>query len=79
MVKINASRFVLWACHPERSAAKLKDPHPLARVRRERILPEAVEDILRQMAEILAAYGEISFVESAVFIDVWKTRMLFLQ
>ena len=35
-------------------------------------LPEAVEDLLRQLVNLLAAHGEISFDESAVFIDGTK-------
>ena len=51
-------------------------------------LPEAVEDLLHQMVQLLIQYGEISFEKSAVFIDgtkieanagrytfVWKTKV----
>ena len=62
------------------------DHNTIARFR-SRHLPDAVEDLLCQMVEILVEQGEISFEESAVFIDgtkieanagrytfVWKTR-----
>ena len=35
-------------------------------------LPEAMEDLLQQMVQLLVAHGEISFGESAVFIDGTK-------
>ncbi len=35
-------------------------------------LPEVIEDLLYQLVQILAAHGEISFEESAVFIDGTK-------
>ncbi len=63
------------------------DHNTIARFRREH-LPYAVEDLLRQMVELLVKYREISFDESAVFIDgtkieananrysfVWKTAV----
>ena len=63
------------------------DHNTLARFRSQH-LPEAVEDLLCQMVNLLVAHGEISFKESAVFIDgtkieanagrytfVWKTRV----
>ena len=66
---------------------KVPDHNTIARFRSQH-LPEAVEDLLQQMVEILVAHGEISFEESAVFIDgtkieanagrytfVWKTRV----
>ena len=66
---------------------KVPDHNTIARFRSEH-LPDAVEDLLYQMVQILAAHGEISFEESAVFIDgtkieanagrytfVWKTRV----
>jgi len=66
---------------------KAPDHNTIARFR-SRHLPEAVEDLLQQMVELSVAHGEISFEESAVFIDgtkieanagrytfVWKTRV----
>ena len=66
---------------------KAPDHNTIARFRSEH-LPEAVEDLLYQMVQLLMAHGEISFEESAVFIDgtkneanagrytfVWKTRV----
>lgn len=63
------------------------DHNTIARFRSQH-LPEAVEDLLQQMVQLLVAHGEISFEESAVFIDgtkieanagrytfVWKTRV----
>lgn len=63
------------------------DHNTIARLLNEH-LPEAVEDLLRQMVNLLAAHGEISFEESAVFINgtkieanagrytfVWKTKV----
>lgn len=63
------------------------DHNTIARFRSEH-LPEVIEDLLYQMVEILVKHGEISFEESAVFIDgtkieanagrytfVWKTRV----
>ena len=62
------------------------DHNTIARFRSKH-LPEAVEDLLCQMVNLLVAHGAISFEESAVFIDgtkiganasqysfVWKTR-----
>ena len=56
---------------------------------RSKHLPEAAEDLLYQMVELLVKNGEISFEKSAVFIDgtkiesnagrytfVWKTRVI---
>ena len=61
------------------------DHNTIARFRRNH-LPEAIEDLIQQLVELLIAHGEISFKESAVFIDgtkieananrykfVWKT------
>ena len=66
---------------------KAPDHNTIARFRSQH-LPEAVEDLLQQMVQLLVAHGEISFEESAVFIDgtkieanagrytfVWKTRV----
>ena len=66
---------------------KAPDHNTIARFRSQH-LPDAVEDLLQQMVELLVAHGEISFEESAVFIDgtkieanagrytfVWKTRV----
>ena len=63
------------------------DHNTIARFRSEH-LPEAIEDLLSQLVSLLVAHGEISFEESAVFIDgtkieanagrysfVWKTRV----
>lgn len=63
------------------------DHNTIARFRREH-LPYAVEDLLNQMVKLLVNCGEISFEESAVFIDgtkieananrysfVWKTAV----
>ena len=66
---------------------KAPDHNTIARFRREH-LPYAVEDLLTQMVKLLTKCGEISFEESAVFIDgtkieananrysfVWKTAV----
>ena len=66
---------------------KPPDHNTIARFRSQH-LPEAVEDLLCQMVQLLVKHGEISFEESAVFIDgtkieansgrytfVWKTRV----
>ena len=66
---------------------KEPDHNTIARFRSQH-LPEAVEDLLQQMVQLLVTHGEISFEESAVFIDgtkieanagrytfVWKTRV----
>ena len=50
---------------------KAPDHNTIARFRSKH-LPEAAEDLLYQMVELLAAHGEISFEESAVFIDGTK-------
>ena len=63
------------------------DHNTIARFRKEH-LPYAVEDLLNQMVNLLIQHGEISFEESAVFIDgtkieananrysfVWKTAV----
>ena len=63
------------------------DHNTIARFRSQH-LPEAVEDLLQQMVQLLVKHGEISFEESAVFIDgtkieanagrytfIWKTRV----
>ena len=63
------------------------DHNTIARFRRDH-LPYAVEDLLKQMVKLLVDCGEISFEESAVFIDgtkieananrysfVWKTAV----
>ena len=47
------------------------DHNTIARFRRNH-LPEAIEDLLNQMVQLLVAHGEISFEESAVFIDGTK-------
>lgn len=66
---------------------KAPDHNTIARFRSQH-LPEVVEDLLNQMVQLLVAHGEISFEESAVFIDgtkieananrysfVWKTAI----
>ena len=63
------------------------DHNTIARFRRDH-LPYAVEDLLSQMVRLMVDCGEISFEESAVFIDgtkieananrysfVWKTAV----
>lgn len=47
------------------------DHNTIARFRRDH-LPYAVEDLLNQMVRLLVRYSEISFEESAVFIDGTK-------
>ena len=47
------------------------DHNTIARFRREH-LSYAVEDLLEQMVKLLMEHGEISFEESAVFIDGTK-------
>jgi transposase len=47
------------------------DHNTIARFRSQH-LPDAVEDLLYQMVQILVKHGEISFEESAVFIDGTK-------
>lgn len=47
------------------------DHNTIARFR-SRHLPEAMEDLLHQLVQLLVAHGEISFEESAVFIDGTK-------
>ena len=51
--------------------APAPDHNTIARFRKEH-LPSAIEDLLRQLVELLAAHGELSFSESAVFIDGTK-------
>ena len=66
---------------------KAPDHNTIARFRSQH-LPDAVEDLLQQMVQLLVSHGEISFEESAVFIDgtkieanagrytfVWKSRV----
>ena len=66
---------------------KEPDHNTIARFRSEH-LPEAAEDLLYQMVRLLESHGEVSFDESAVFIDgtkieananrysfVWKTAV----
>lgn len=66
---------------------KAPDHNTISRFRSQH-LPEVVEDLLNQMVQLLVAHGEISFEESAVFIDgtkieananrysfVWKTAI----
>lgn len=50
---------------------KAPDHNTIARFRSEH-LPEAIEDLMDQMVQLLVAQGEISFEGSAVFIDGTK-------
>ena len=74
---IYSSREIERACHENVNfmylleGQKGPDHNTIARFRSQH-LPEAVEDLLQQMVEILVAHGEISFEESAVFIDGTK-------
>lgn len=47
------------------------DHNTIARFRSQH-LPEAIEDLLYQLVQLLVAHGEIPFEESAVFIDGTK-------
>jgi len=88
---IYSSREIERACHENVNfmylleGQKVPDHNTIARFRSQH-LPEAVEDLLSQMVRLLVKHGEISFEESAVFIDgtkieanagrytfVWKT------
>ncbi len=88
---IYSSRDIKLACHENINFRYLLAGHvppshsTIARFRSEH-LPEVIEDLLYQMVQLLVAHGEISFEESAVFIDgtkieanagrytfVWKT------
>ena len=90
---IYSSREIERACHENVNfmylleGQRVPDHNTIARFRSEH-LPEAVEDLLYQMVEILVEQGEISFEESAVFIDgtkieanagrytfVWKSKV----
>ncbi len=87
------TREIERACRENVNFMYLLEGHPapdhntIARFRREH-LPYAVEDLLTQMVKLLVDCGEISFEESAVFIDgtkieananrysfVWKTAV----
>ena len=57
----------MWLLEGQRAP----DHNTIARFRREH-LPEAAEDLLNQMVAILVAWGEVSFEQSAVFIDGTK-------
>ena len=91
--RIYSSREIELACRENVNFMYLlegqgaPDHNTIARFRSEH-LPNAVEDLLSQMVNLLASYGEISFEESAVFIDgtkieanagrytfVWKTKV----
>ena len=50
---------------------KAPDHNTIARFRSQH-LPEAIEDLMYQMVQLLVAHGEISFEKSAVFIDGTK-------
>ena len=50
---------------------KAPDHNTIARFRRQH-LPEAIEDLMYQLVQLLVAHGEVSFEESAVFIDGTK-------
>ena len=88
---IYSSREIERACHENVNfmylleGQKVPDHNTIARFRSQH-LPDAVEDLLYQMVQLLVKHGEISFEESAVFIDgtkieanagrytfVWKT------
>lgn len=90
---IYSSREIERACHENVNfmylleGQKAPDHNTIARFRSEH-LPEAIEDLLYQLVQLLVAHGEISFEESAVFIDgtkieanagrytfVWKTNI----
>ena len=90
---IYASREIERACRENVNFMYLLEGHrppdhnTIARFRKEH-LPYAAEDLLKQMVELLVKHGEISFEESAVFIDgtkieananrysfVWKTAV----
>lgn len=74
---IYSSRDIERACHENIKFMWLLEDHnppdhnTIARFRSEH-LPEVVEDLLNQMVGILIANGEISFEDSAVFIDGTK-------
>lgn len=74
---IYSSREIERACRENVNFMYLLEGHAapdhntIARFR-SRHLPDAAEDLLYQMVQILAAHGEISFEESAVFIDGTK-------
>ncbi len=74
---IYSSREIERACHENINFRFLLEGHKppdhntIARFRREH-LPAAIEDLLYQLVQILAAHGEISFDASAVFIDGTK-------
>ena len=75
--KIYSTRGIEEACHESTKFRFLLEGHKppdhntIDRFRREH-LPAAIEDLLYQMVQILVAHGEISFDESAVFIDGTK-------
>ena len=90
---IYATREIERACRENVNFMYLLEDHrapdhnTIARFRRDH-LPYAVEDLLNQMVRLLVRCGEISFEESAVFIDgtkieananrysfVWKTAV----
>ena len=90
---IYSSREIERACRENVNFMYLLEGHrapdhnTIARFRSEH-LPEVIEDLLDQLVAILVKHGEISFEESAVFIDgtkieanagrytfVWKTRV----
>ena len=74
---IYSSREIERACRENVNFMYLLEGHAapdhntIARFRSQH-LPEAAEDLLYQMVQILAQHGEISFEESAVFIDGTK-------
>ncbi len=88
---IYSTRGIESACRENINFMYLLEGHEppsrstIDRFRREH-LPEVIEDLLYQMVQLLVTHGEISFEESAVFIDgtkieanagrytfVWKT------
>ena len=93
MRRIYSSRNIERACKENVNfmylleGHKAPDHNTIAQFRRDH-LPDAVEDLLYQMVRLLMEHGEISFEQSAVFIDgtkieanagrytfVWKTRV----
>lgn len=90
---IYTTREIERACRENVNFMYLLEGHPapdhntIARFRRDH-LPYAVEDLLEQMVKLLVECGEVSFEQSAVFIDgtkieananrysfVWKTAV----
>ena len=78
---IYATREIERACRENVNFMYLLEGHrapdhnTIARFRRDQ-LPYAVEDLLNQMVRLLVQHGEISFEESAVFIDGTKIKAI---